>query len=100
MGPMFETRFVDSALEDLKFLKKLEQRYVVSMIEQHLSSEPATPTRRRKPLRPNVLATWELRLGAFRVFYEVDPQGMIVWVTAIGKKERNSLLIRGKEVLL
>jgi len=67
---MFETRFVKSALEDLEFLKKLEQRYVVSMIEQHLSWEPATPTRRKKPLRPNDLATWELRLGAFRVFYE------------------------------
>jgi hypothetical protein len=52
------------------------------------------------PLRPNDLAAWELRLGAFRVFYEVDPQSMIVWVKAIGRKEHNRLLIRGKEVLL
>lgn len=97
---MFETRFVDSALEDLDFLNKFEQRFVVSMIEQHLSLEPATPTRRRKPLRPNDLATWELRLGAFRVFYDVDRQDMIVWVKAIGRKEHNHLLIRGKEILL
>jgi len=97
---MFETRFVDSALEDLEFLKKLEQRYLVSMIEQHLSSEPATPTRKKKLLRPNDLSTWELRLGAFRVFYEVDPQAMIVWVKAIGRKEHSCLLIRGKEVRL
>lgn len=97
---MFETRFVQSAVGDLEFLKKLEQRYVVSMIEQHLSLEPATPTHKRKPLRPNELATWELRLGAFRVFYEIDPQDMIVWIKAIGRKEHNRLLIRGKEVLL
>jgi len=97
---MFETRFVDSALEDLAFLQKFEQRYLVSMIERHLSSEPATPTRNRKPLRPNVLANWELRLGPFRVFYEVDPQVMIVWIKAIGRKEHNRLLVRGKEVLL
>jgi mRNA-degrading endonuclease RelE of RelBE toxin-antitoxin system len=97
---MFETRFLDSALGDLEFLKKFEQRYVVSMIEQHLSSEPATPTHKRKLLRPNDLATWELRLGVFRVFYEVDPQDMIVWIKAIGRKEHNCLLIRGKEVPL
>ncbi|MFY9824800.1 MAG: type II toxin-antitoxin system RelE/ParE family toxin [Thermoanaerobaculia bacterium] len=97
---MFEIRFVDSALEDLEFLKKFEQRSVISDIEQHLSTEPATPTRKRKPLRPNALATWELRLGAFRVFYEVDSGAMIVWVMAIGRKEHNRLLIRGKEVIL
>lgn len=97
---MFETRFVDSAFEDLEFLKKLEQRHVISMIELHLSSEPATPTRKKKPLRPNDLSTWELRLGAFRVFYDVDSQAMIVWVKAVGRKERNCLLIRGKEVRL
>lgn len=97
---MFETRLVDSALGDLEFLKKFEQLYVIAEVEQHLSLEPAMPTRRRKLLRPNDLATWELRLGAFRVFYEVDPQGMIVWVKAIGRKEHNCLLIRGKEFLL
>lgn len=97
---MFEIKFVDSALEDLESLKKFEQRSVVSMIERYLSLEPGLPTRRRKPLRPNPLATWELRLGTFRVFYEVDSQAMIVWVKAIGWKEHNRLLIRGKEVLL
>ena len=97
---MFELRFVDGALKDLEFLKRFEQRYVTGMIEQHLSSEPMTPTRRRKPLRPNELASWELRLGVFRVFYEVDPQDMIVWIKAIGWKEHNRLLIRGKEFLL
>src|SRR4051794_38344150 len=97
---MFKIRFVDSGLEDLEVLKKFEQRSVVSMIEKHLSFDPAEATRRGKPLRPNALATWELRLGVFRVFYEVDPQAMIVWIKAIGRKEHNCLLIRGKEVLL
>ena len=38
---MFKARFVNSALEDLEFLEKFEQRHVVSMIQQHLSVEPA-----------------------------------------------------------
>jgi len=97
---MFKTRFVDSAIEDLEFLEKFEQRHVVSMIQEHLSWQPAEPTRRRKPLRPNDLATWELRLGALRVFYDIDQQSKIVWIKAIGRKEHNCLLIRGKEVAL
>lgn len=100
MAPMFKARFVDSALEDLEFLEKFEQRHVVSMIQQHLSLQPGTQTRRRKPLRPNELATWELRLGALRVFYDIDQQDKIVWIKAIGRKEHNCLLIRGKEVTL
>jgi hypothetical protein len=31
-------------------------------------------TRNRKPLRDNPLADWELRVGRFRVFYEVDAE--------------------------
>jgi len=97
---MFRTRFVDSALEDLELLQKHEQRYILSMIEHHLVLEPEMPTRKRKPLRPNSLSTWELRLGVFRVFYDVDQQDKIVWVKAVGRKEHNCLLIRGREVAL
>jgi mRNA-degrading endonuclease RelE of RelBE toxin-antitoxin system len=100
MALMFKTRFVESALEDLELLEKFEQRHVVSMIQQHLSLQPTTPTRRRKPLRPNDLATWELRLGALRVFYDIDQQDRIVWIKAIGRKEHNCLRIRGKDVNL
>lgn len=48
-------------------------------------------------LRPNALAEWELRLGKFRVFYDVDEQAATVKVEAIGTKEGSTLFIHGEE---
>lgn len=94
---MFEIELTESSIEDLEFLRKSDSRHVVSEIERHLSHEPCLPTLRRKPLRPNPLATWELRLGRFRVFYDVENDARIVVIRAVGWKEHNRLLIRGKE---
>ena len=70
-------------------------------IERHLGTEPLHEARNRKPLRPNPIAPWELRVGALRVFYEVDPgRPQTVHVLAVGKKTRNVLRIGGKEVRL
>lgn len=74
-------------------------------IEEQLQFEPETATRDRKPLlRPIELgARWELRLGPqnrFRVFYHVEADEREVHILAIGVKERERLLIGGKEVKL
>ena len=54
-------------------------------------------TRNRKPLRPNLLASWELRVGALRVYYDVqeDPEQQVN-VVAIGIKQRNRVSIAGE----
>ncbi len=59
--------------------------------------EPDRETRNRKPLEPNALADWELRIGDYRVFYDIDIAGTTVKIKAIGHKEHNRLVIRGKE---
>jgi mRNA-degrading endonuclease RelE of RelBE toxin-antitoxin system len=46
------------------------------------------------------LADWELRIGRYRVFYDVDVANRVVRILAVGVKERNRLLIGGQEVLL
>ncbi|HET9228349.1 MAG TPA: type II toxin-antitoxin system RelE/ParE family toxin [Thermoanaerobaculia bacterium] len=97
---MFEIELTESAVEDLHFLRKADRRHIVAEIERHLSVEPLVPTLRRKPLRPNLLAPWELRIGDFRVFYDVEEGARIVMIRAVGWKEHNRLLIRGKEFLL
>ena len=97
---MFEIELTESAADDLGFLRKPDSRYILSEIERYLSYEPLVPTLRRKPLRPSLLATWELRLGDFRVFYDVVNDANIVVIRAVGWKEHNRLLIRGKEFLL
>jgi len=48
-------------------------------------------------LRENPLARWELRVGEFRVFYNVVEEGDKVKVLAVGVKEGNKLLIEGEE---
>ena len=48
-------------------------------------------------------ATWELRFGAnnrFRVFYEVDAAEQMVFVLAIGVKDREKLIVGGEEIEL
>ena len=97
---MFEIELTESAADDLAFLRKSDSRYILAEIERHLSYEPLVPALRRKPLRPNLLAMWELRLGSFRVFYDVENEANIVVIRAVGWKEHNRLLIRGKEFQL
>ena len=56
-------------------------------------------SRNRKPLRPNPVAPWELRVGALRVFYEVvGEEEDLVNILAIGIKTRNRLFIAGEEI--
>jgi len=56
---VFNLEITESARDDLRFLKPFEQRHILDAIAQQLTTEPLTPTRHRKPLRPNDLSTWE-----------------------------------------
>lgn len=93
---MYELEFTQDAIDDLRFLKKNEQQEVIDGIESQLLYEPAIETRNRKRLRPNDVSEWELRLGKFRVFYDVEAVVRIVRIEAIGYKEGNQLFIRGE----
>jgi mRNA-degrading endonuclease RelE of RelBE toxin-antitoxin system len=94
---MFSVGFTESAQDDLRSLAKAEQVAVLDAVQQHLSTEPLKATRNKKPLRPNALGQWELRVGVVRVFYDVDESANEVKVKAVGRKEHNKLFIRGKE---
>jgi mRNA-degrading endonuclease RelE of RelBE toxin-antitoxin system len=93
---MYDIEFTQDAIDDLRFLKKNEQQQVIAGIESQLLYEPNVETRNRKRLRPNDVSEWELRLGKFRVFYDVEATVRIVRVEAIGYKEGNQLFIRGE----
>jgi mRNA-degrading endonuclease RelE of RelBE toxin-antitoxin system len=88
------------ALGDLSFFKKYEQTLILDQSEVQLSYEPATETRNRKLLESNVLGEWELRIGLYRVFYDVDVDGATVKIKAVGYKKHNTLYLRGKEYTL
>ncbi len=97
---MFEVKFTASALDDLDFFKPYEQNRILDAVEQQLPHKPLTPTRHRKELRPNPLSAWELQVGKYRVFYDVEREEQVVRVKAVGWKEHNQLFIRGKEFTL
>jgi mRNA-degrading endonuclease RelE of RelBE toxin-antitoxin system len=94
---MFEIEFTPESIDDLIFFRKHEQVEIVEGIETQLLYEPIFETKKRKWLRPNEIAEWELRIGKFRVFYNVDKEKLIVSIEAIGFKIGNVLFIRDKE---
>lgn len=77
--------------------KKPKQVLVVDIIEKQLSNDATGRTKNIKPLRPNELSEWELRVEECRVFYDVNVKSKIVMVKAIGWKEHNKLFVRWKE---
>jgi len=94
---VYEIRFTPEALDDLKALRKSEQKEILDGIDTQLEHEPAVETRNRKRLRPNDVAEWELRVGRFRVFYDVREEVKVVRVEAVGHKDGNKLFIHGEE---
>jgi mRNA-degrading endonuclease RelE of RelBE toxin-antitoxin system len=68
----YRIRFAESAEEHFAQLTARQQAIVLDAAKVQLRYEPLRETRNRKPLRPNPLAPWELRVGSLRVFYEVD----------------------------
>ena len=77
-------------------LPRHRQRPVADAIRQQLAGEPTIESRNRFPMRPNDLATWELRVDPERVYYDVE--GDLVRVQAIGSKRGNRVIIGGQEV--
>jgi mRNA-degrading endonuclease RelE of RelBE toxin-antitoxin system len=94
---MFQVVFTPEALEDLRSLRQFDQQQVIAAIEGQLSHQADQETRNRKRLRPNRLAEWELRVGEFRVFYDVDPEKAAVKIEAVGSKQGSKLFVHGEE---
>ena len=67
-------------------------------VEKQLRFQPTVETKNRKPMRPNPIAPWELRIGNLRVYYDLDELEPIVLIRAVGIKERDRVRI-GREVI-
>ena len=101
-SPKFTPSFAPEAVEHLDLIESKYHGLLRRTIKEQLTSTPTKQTRNRKPLEQPApfQATWELRCGPdnrFRIFYDVDIASETVAVLAIGIKDRNRLLIGGKE---
>jgi mRNA-degrading endonuclease RelE of RelBE toxin-antitoxin system len=89
---MYTIRYDTGAADDLRGIEAYYQRRILAEIKTHLTRTPTIRTKRRKPL-PNlaypwaaVPPIWELRVGEYRVFYDVSEADHIVIVLAIRRK--------------
>jgi mRNA-degrading endonuclease RelE of RelBE toxin-antitoxin system len=88
----FSIKIVPSALAELKAVKVYARRQIADAIEGQLAHQPTVVTRNRKPLpgaEPSFAyepPVWELRVGAHRVFYDVDEAAQVVYVRAVREK--------------
>ena len=96
----YRIELAEKAKADLFYYTGFERKIVTVGIRTQLTHLPLVESRSRKKLRDNPIATWEMRAGKYRVFYEVDEASRKVEVVAIGHKEHNILFVRGEEVRL
>ena len=89
---VYEIRFATDVEDDLKRVRVHDRRRILDSIEVQSSHQPTAPTRNRKilvDLTPAWEANppiWELRVGAYRVFYDVDEDRSEVYVRAVREK--------------
>ena len=81
------------AVACLKNIRAYDRRRIVDEIEKQLREQPTFETRNRKRLDELVpdfehqAPVWELRVGDYRVFYDVDAATSTVFVRVIRRKE-------------
>ena len=87
--------------QHLRVLTARQRSAAFDAVDDQLAHQPMVETRNRKPMRPNPLAPWELRVGGLRVYYDVEeePEKRVI-VLAIGIKDRSRVIIGGEEVEL
>jgi len=89
---VYEIVYSEGVAEDLRRLTANERAKILDRIEVQLKYEPTRQTRNRKvlvglvPPWDPVDPVWELRLGEYRVFYDVDDVPATVSVRAIRHK--------------
>jgi mRNA-degrading endonuclease RelE of RelBE toxin-antitoxin system len=94
---MYEIEYTPEARTDLDSFRKFEQKLILDEVDNQLQHEPNVETKNRKTLRPNEVAEWELRIGKFRVFYDVHEALKVVKIEAVGYKIGSRLFIHGQE---
>lgn len=89
---MFKVEIVPDAVEELGVIPAFHRGRIEQAVEKQLQFEPVKRTKNRKSLE-GVLAgfehdppLWQLRVGEWRVFYDIDLEEKVVTIRAIRKK--------------
>jgi mRNA-degrading endonuclease RelE of RelBE toxin-antitoxin system len=83
----FAIRYSEVAVQQLRELLAFDRTAVLDQIEQVLAVNPTLESKARvKPLRPPAPTGYRLRVGEFRVFYDVNAEGQSVDVIQVLSK--------------
>jgi len=95
----YRIEYSPDAEEHLQALTARQRAKALDNVDKKLTRQPAVETKNCRPMRPNPVAPWELRIGKLRVYYDVEDQPEpVVHVLAVGIKRRNLVRI-GREVI-
>lgn len=89
---MFAIEIVPDALDELNDVPVFYRRAIEREIEKKLGAEPTRVSKNIKSLEACVAGfeheepLWELRVGDYRVFYDVDDREKIVVIRAVRYK--------------
>ena len=75
----YRIEYLQTAIVHLRFFTARQRSVVFTGVDQQLMHEPMVEIRNRKQMRANPLASWELRLGDLRVYYDVEEQPRATW---------------------
>jgi len=86
----FAIEYSADAVADLAAMRAFDRTRIVNAVLAGLSHEPAVRNRHRKPVfhTPEILtlgATWELRIGDYRVLYDIVPTARVLIIRVIYK---------------
>jgi len=97
----YRIEYDPEAEDHLAALTARDEAMVLDSLPDQLAHQPTVTTRNRKPMKPNPVAPWELRIGRLRVYYDVQEEPeRVVTVRAVGIKDRNRIYIGGTEIKL
>lgn len=96
----YEILISDEAEADLATLPIIDRKRIAEAVVSQLTHQAEVESRHRKLLRENPIASWQLGVSDFRVFYNVDGETVTVVIVGVGQKRHNRLYFRGEEVQL
>lgn len=84
---VFRIEYLPAAIRDLSGMRAFDRQQVLDAIPLHLSHEPKRESRSRiKRMNQPFWSKYRLRVGEFRVYYDVDEATQLVNVLRILKK--------------
>src|SRR5258707_11895011 len=89
---MYAIEIARAAQADLGVLRVFDRARILAVIRAELSHTPTVAARHRKMLHDlqpsweHVPPLWQLRVGDYRIFYDADDAGQVVYVRRVIRK--------------